>query len=603
MKERIHLEKRQQLRNNEYYSMQDIFDKLYKQSCSNYKFTNLMQYIASKNNILLAYRNIKRNKGSTTVGTDKLDITHFEDMETSEFVEYIQSKFTNYIPKSVRRVEIPKSNGKVRPLGIPCISDRIIQQCIKQILEPICEAKFHKHSYGFRPNRSTEHAIARCMKLINFSKLHYVVDIDIKSFFDNVNHSKLKKQLWNLGIQDKNLISVLSKILKSEIEGIGIPNKGTPQGGIISPLLSNVVLNELDWWISSQWETFETNHEYVQRHKYRAIKSTKLKEMWLVRYADDFKIFCKDYKTAQKVYSATRLWLKERLSLEISPDKSKVTNLRKNYTEFLGFKLTVKPKRGKYVCQSRMTNKSIQNTINKLKNQVKVIQKSRNGKEVSKLNSMILGSHNYYKIATYVNLDFHRINFLVTKAIDIRLRNIISNKPNFNRTYVKLYGKYNGKVRTVCNVSIFPIYGCKTKPPMNFSQDICNYTNQGRLAIHTKLKGYNHIIKHLLTNVNNSKSAEFNDNRISLIIGQRGKCYITGVDLETDNMECHHKIPKSNGGTDKYENLVWLRTEAHKLIHAVEQDIIDKYLGLLSLDKEGLKRVNSLRMLVGNSVI
>ena len=603
MKERIHLEKRQQLRNNEYYSMQDIFDKLYKQSCSNYKFTNLMQYIASKNNILLAYRNIKRNKGSTTVGTDKLDITHFEDMETSEFVEYIQSKFTNYIPKSVRRVEIPKSNGKVRPLGIPCISDRIIQQCIKQILEPICEAKFHKHSYGFRPNRSTEHAIARCMKLINFSKLHYVVDIDIKSFFDNVNHSKLKKQLWNLGIQDKNLISVLSKILKSEIEGIGIPNKGTPQGGIISPLLSNVVLNELDWWISSQWETFETNHEYVQRHKYRAIKSTKLKEMWLVRYADDFKIFCKDYKTAQKVYSATRLWLKERLSLEISPDKSKVTNLRKNYTEFLGFKLTVKPKRGKYVCQSRMTNKSIQNTINKLKNQVKVIQKSRNGKEVSKLNSMILCSHNYYKIATYVNLDFHRINFLVTKAIDIRLRNIISNKPNFNRTYVKLYGKYNGKVRTVCNVSIFPIYGCKTKPPMNFSQDICNYTNQGRLAIHTKLKGYNHIIKHLLTNVNNSKSAEFNDNRISLIIGQRGKCYITGVDLETDNMECHHKIPKSNGGTDKYENLVWLRTEAHKLIHAVEQDIIDKYLGLLSLDKEGLKRVNSLRMLVGNSVI
>lgn len=583
--------------------MQDIFDKLYKQSCSNYKFTNLMQYIASKNNILLAYRNIKRNKGSTTVGTDKLDITHFEDMETSEFVEYIQSKFTNYIPKSVRRVEIPKSNGKVRPLGIPCISDRIIQQCIKQILEPICEAKFHKHSYGFRPNRSTEHAIARCMKLINFSKLHYVVDIDIKSFFDNVNHSKLKKQLWNLGIQDKNLISVLSKILKSEIEGIGIPNKGTPQGGIISPLLSNVVLNELDWWISSQWETFETNHEYVQRHKYRAIKSTKLKEMWLVRYADDFKIFCKDYKTAQKVYSATRLWLKERLSLEISPDKSKVTNLRKNYTEFLGFKLTVKPKRGKYVCQSRMTNKSIQNTINKLKNQVKVIQKSRNGKEVSKLNSMILGSHNYYKIATYVNLDFHRINFLVTKAIDIRLRNIISNKPNFNRTYVKLYGKYNGKVRTVCNVSIFPIYGCKTKPPMNFSQDICNYTNQGRLAIHTKLKGYNHIIKHLLTNVNNSKSAEFNDNRISLIIGQRGKCYITGVDLETDNMECHHKIPKSNGGTDKYENLVWLCTEAHKLIHAVEQDIIDKYLGLLSLDKEGLKRVNSLRMLVGNSVI
>ena len=91
-----------------------------------------------------------------------------------------QRKFANYTPKSVLRVEIPKPDGRLRPLGIPCIDDRIIQQCIKQVLEPICEAKFHKHSYGFRPNRSTTHAIARCKNLINISKLHYVVDIDIK---------------------------------------------------------------------------------------------------------------------------------------------------------------------------------------------------------------------------------------------------------------------------------------------------------------------------------------------------------------------------------------------------------------------------------------
>lgn len=189
-----------------------------------------------------------------------------------------------------------------------------------------------------------------------------------------------------------------------------------------------------------------------------------------------------------------------------------------------------------------MCDKAVKSTINNMKTQIKVIQKSRNGKEVSRLNSIILGSHNYYSIATYVNIDFNRINFLVTKTLKIRLRNIITSNPNFTETYIRLYGNYNSKVRTVYNVSVFPIYGYKTKPPMNFSQEICNYTERGRISIHNKLKGYSHLIKYLLETVNNSKTAEFNDNRISLIVGQRGKCYITGLDLETDNMECHHKM-------------------------------------------------------------
>ena len=128
-----------------------------------------------------------------------------------------------------------------------------------QVLEPICEAKFHEHSYGLRPNRSTGNAIAQAYKNMQMSHLHYVVDIDIKGFFDNVNHGKLLKQLWTLGIRDKKLISVISTMLKAEVAGIGFPEKGTPQGGIISPLLSNVVLNELDWWLASRWRNFHPN--------------------------------------------------------------------------------------------------------------------------------------------------------------------------------------------------------------------------------------------------------------------------------------------------------------------------------------------------------
>lgn len=605
--------KKQKLRNNEYYDIQDVFDSLYSKSLENKNFTKLMELITTRENILLAYRNIKKNKDSMTKGTDARDITFYSNMPQDVFVKHIQNMFRNYHPKSVRRVEIPKPNGKMRPLGIPCMGDRIVQQCIKQVLEPICEAKFHKHSYRFRPNRSTHHAISRSMSLINMNKLHYVVDIDIKGFFDNVNHSKLKKQMWNLGIQDKNLISIIDKILKSEIDTVGAPTKGTPQGGILSPLLSNIVLNELDWWISNQWESFQTAHDYTtvrkngyvdQSNKYKTMKTTNLKEIWLVRYADDFKIFCRDYKTANKIYIATKQWLKERLRLEISEDKSKITNLKTNYTEFLGFRLMAKPKKGKYVCQSRMSEKARNSVTTKLKHQIVYMRSNYEAKQVNKLNAMILGVHNYYKIATNVSFDFNTINYLTSITLHNRLKQVISNKPSTSKVFKKFYGKYKGKIRTISNVSIYPLNGISTSPPMNFTQEICNYTVIGRELVHKKLNNdYHFLVRYLLNNVRNCESTEYSDNRISLIIAQKGNCGVTGEPLNICDMQCHHKLPKSQGGTDTYKNLIWVNEDIHKLIHATKEETINKYLQKLRLNEKSLEKLNSLREQVGNLTI
>lgn len=242
---------------SEYYDIQLVQDELYAKSRNGQIFTNLMEVISSPENIKLAYRAIKKNGGSKTSGTDKKNIKFFAQMGEEDYIKYVQNLMNNYHPKKVRRVEIPKPDGRKRPLGIPCIEDRIVQQCILQVLEPVCEAKFCDTSYGFRPNRSAENAMANVNRLVQLSHCRFVVDFDIKGFFDNVNHRKLMRQLWTLGIRDTQLLQVIKQMLKAPIQmpngSIVYPDKGTPQGGILSPLLANVVLNELDWWVTSQW--------------------------------------------------------------------------------------------------------------------------------------------------------------------------------------------------------------------------------------------------------------------------------------------------------------------------------------------------------------
>ena len=327
------------------YGLQEKLCNLYEQSRQGKQFRHLMKLVVSEENVVLAYRNICKNKGSFTAGADGKIITDIQKYPIQKVVQIVRNKLNVYQPKKVRRTYIDKGNGKQRPLGIPSIWDRLIQQCVLQVLEPICEAKFHERSNGFRPYRSAQNAIAQCYKMIQLQNLHYVVDIDIKGFFDNINHAKLIRQIWAMGIQDLKVLAIIKAMLKADIlfnDIVISPETGTPQGGILSPLLSNIVLNELDWWIASQWEMMPTkvNREYSKTDKKGNVvidrsqkwtmlrEKSKLKEIYIVRYADDFKIFCRDYHTAKKTYTAVVKWLKERLSLDISEEKYGISGLK-----------------------------------------------------------------------------------------------------------------------------------------------------------------------------------------------------------------------------------------------------------------------------------
>ncbi len=504
----------------------------------------------------------------------------------------------------VRRVEIEKLGGGLRPLGIPTIEDRMVQQCIKQVLEPIAEAKFYHGSYGFRPDRSAENAIAKVMHLININKLHYAIDIDIKGFFDNINHGKLLKQMWTMGIRDTKLIAIISKMLKAEIEDVGTPTKGVPQGGIISTLLSNIVLNELDWWIHNQWEGMKTKEYSNQQNKIQALKQTYLKEMYIVRYADDFKILTNNYKSAQKIFIAVRKWLKERLKLDISAEKSMVINLRKNYSNFLGIKLKAVKKKKKHVVKSKISDKAKAKIIQNYRNQIEVIKNNPKIYNVEKLNSMILGWHNYYKIATHVNSDFSEINFLVRKRLFNRTRSIRSDCLYENKTYKRIYGNYNFIPISICKITIYPLAGVKFKIPRLMKMTASRYTIMGRYHIHKDLDDeFMDSIKFLINNPLKKESVQKNDNRISLFVAQGGLCNVSKENLDIADMEIRNIVPKEKGGTDKYHNLILVNRKISSFIDETDELKISEYKERINLNRKALNKINKLRKLVGNSMI
>lgn len=586
------------LRTWEYYNLTNTFTKLYEDAKSECIFQNLYDLIVSRENILLAYRTIKSNTGSKTAGTDGRTINDIKKLSEIEIVTLVKSKLENYKPKKVRRVLIPKPNGKKRPLGIPCIVDRIIQQCFKQILEPIAEAKFYKHSYGFRPLRSTHHALARVQHLVNISGLHYVVDIDIKGFFDNINHTVLLKQLWNLGIQDRKVLRIIGKMLKAEIDGEGIPTRGTPQGGIISPLLSNIVLNELDHWVAGQWENFETQKKYGQNQgKYKALKKTNLKEGFIVRYADDFKILCRDSVTAFRWYYAVKLYLKDRLKLDISPEKSKVVNLRKKQSEFLGFTIKAVLKENKRVANTGIATKKKFQLKEKYRELIKQIQKSPTAENVQAFNSFIMGIHNYFEKATHVAIEFSQLSFELMHFTKNRLKGIskygypINAPPTFKKFYTI-------KRKTFCinGIYLYQIGDVRTSNNMNFSQSITPFTEVGRLTICTKIKGdVQAELTKLMKSTISNRSVEYMDNRLSRYSMKMGKCEVTSNFLHANEVHCHHKIPLSHRGNDNFNNLCILHKEIHKLVHATNHETINTLKNLLRLNSNEMEKVNKLR--------
>lgn len=610
------------MRHNEYYGMQDIFDELYDRSRKGETFHNLMELVLTENNIRLAYRNIKARQGSKTSGTDDLTIEVIKKMPVRFVLDMIRSIVLDplgYKPQPVREKLIPKPNGGYRPLGIPSIVDRLIQQCIKQILEPIFEARFSENSHGFRALYSTETAIAVVYRRMHLSKLFFVIEVDIKGFFDNVNHRKLRKALWRYGIRDKTLIWIITQIIKGEIrkeDGTLVkPEKGIKQGSQLSPLLANLYLDLLDKWLESQWINHPVTRKYsISTHKngsmnkgtgYRAMKKTGLKEIFHTRYADDVFIQCRSKKDAQRLLIALEMWLEENLSLKLSKEKTRIVDVRKKDAEFLGFRIRLRPKgRGKrgnlkWTVHSRMSHKAFKKAEQNLREQIRRIKypdKGKNAKlELLNYNSMVTGIQNYYQKATEISQDLGKLN---------RKAETLFHSKNLKRTRkgrkltpfeTERFGK-SRRIRYLYGEPVYPIGYGKHQSPYCRRNAWNIFTPEGRKEIHKFLNSRVDLLWILDEQPERDETIEYHDNRISHFTAQKGFCAVTGLPfLNTREIHCHHITPRQYGGDDSYSNLVCVLEEVHILIHASKPETIRIYLDLLMINRKQLNKLNKYR--------
>ena len=332
----------------------------------------------------------KRQKKNKAVGVDEVTKEEYEKNLDENIKDLLRRmKQFSYRPQPVRRAEIPKGNGKKRPLGIPSYEDKLVQGVMADILNDVYEPRFLDCSYGFRPNRRAHDAIKAVNDLIMFKKVNYVLDCDIKSFFDNVNHEWLMKFLGN-DIADKNFLRYIVRFLKAGVmkeRKYEETSVGTPQGGLISPVLANVYLHYvLDIW-------FE-----------KCIKKQLKGEAYLIRFADDFIIMFEYEKEAQATYRA----IKERLAkfgLELAEDKTRILPFGRNSKtketfDFLGFThVNNKTRNGQYTVGHLISKKKKKKFKANLKKWVKENRNMEFKMFMAKLNRKLIGTNNYYSLS------------------------------------------------------------------------------------------------------------------------------------------------------------------------------------------------------------
>ena len=525
---------------------------------SDFRFDDVFNLACHEDWLRRAYFSVKSNSGASTPGVDGQTMEDFsEDLEKNLKNLREELKSQSFDPKPVRRTYIPKGDGRERPLGIPTIKDRIVQEALRMVLEPIYETDFSDNSFGFRPNRCTMDAIRTVSAVLNPSFVSYmpwVLDVDIKGFFGNVDHQVLEQTIQDR-ITDQKFRDLIWDFLKAGVMEDGTTRHsalGTPQGGIVSPILANIYLNKLDQWVKNWTEENEVEKNRRQRRGKGAWK--------YVRYADDFLLLTNGRrKEAEEMLERVEGFVSEELNLTLSDKKTRIVHAESGFG-FLGYRLEAGdgPEEGLHRKIPKEVEKDIKSKIRgategdtDVSARIKVIA----------LNAMLRGWANYYRYATNASKIFNQLDHF---------------------TWKKVTGWLSGKYK--CSRSELVNRKLTSSAPISIN-DATLITLSGRVENYTetwKENGHPYLDNKDLERedfpdedpwLGNDETVKgWGDARHYALERDEWKCQECGTDLEGQDAHVHHIRPKS-GYTDHVEanrlgNLKSLCAECHREIES-----------------------------------